>query len=155
METRTLGKTSIAVTRLGVGRAAIGEEESLDSIDKVERVRKLAAAIGSELGMSADQLATVDTIAHLCKTDLTTHLVGEFPDLQGQVGCYYALGEGLPAVVANGLRDHYLPRNVNDDYPSSDEAAVVGIADRVDTMVGIFGVGKAPTGSADPYASVS
>ena len=121
-------------------------------LDKVERVRKLAAAIGSELGMSADQLATVDTIAHLCKTDLTTHLVGEFPDLQGQVGCYYALGEGLSAVVANGLRDHYLPRNVNDDYPSSDEAAVVGIADRVDTMVGIFGVGKVPTGSADPYA---
>lgn len=121
-------------------------------LDKVERVRKLAASIAGALKMSDAQQATVDTIAKLCKTDLTTSLVGEFPDLQGQVGRYYALGEGLPDVVADGIRDHYLPRNVNDEYPTSDEAAAVGIADRIDTLVGIFGVGKAPTGSADPYA---
>ncbi len=120
-------------------------------LDKVERLGRLAEWIGKRLGMDAGHLQTVNRIARLCKADLTTYMVGEFPDLQGEIGRYYASAEGLPEIVSEGLRDHYLPRNVNDSFPASDEAAVVAVADRLDTMVGIFGIGKAPTGSADPF----
>ena len=116
---------------------------------KVDRIGALAEWLAGEV--DADS-AAVAQIARLCKCDLTTDLVGEFPDLQGEVGRYYAIGEGLSEVVADGLRDHYRPKSVNGDFPSSAEAAIVGIADRLDSMAGIFAIGKAPTSSADPFA---
>src|SRR5690606_7916708 len=76
----------------------------------------------------------------------------EFPELQGTVGRYYALDEKLPAPVADGILDHYLPRNAEDGYPVTEEGALVGLADRLDTLVALFGKGKIPTGSADPFA---
>jgi glycyl-tRNA synthetase len=91
-------------------------------------------------------------IAHLAKCDLTTNMVGEFPELQGIMGRYYSLAEGLDPVVADGIRDQYRPRNAEDTFPGSDEAALAGIADRLDTLISLFAKGKAPTGSSDPYA---
>jgi glycyl-tRNA synthetase beta chain len=79
-------------------------------------------------------------------------MVGEFPELQGLIGRYYALGEGLPQGVADGIADHYRPRNAEDGFPASPEGALVGIADRLDSLVAMFAKGKAPTGSADPFA---
>src|SRR5690606_14512091 len=76
----------------------------------------------------------------------------ECPERQGPVGRYYALAEGLPVVVADGRLDHYLPRNAEDGYPKTDEGALVGLADRLDTLVALFGKGRIPTGSADPFA---
>jgi glycyl-tRNA synthetase len=119
---------------------------------KVARIGGLADWLADQLGMDPVRRGHVAEIALLCKADLTTDLVGEFPDLQGEVGRYYAIGEGLDTVVADGLRDHYRPKSVNGDFPSSDEAAIVGIADRLDSMAGIFAIGKAPTSSADPFA---
>jgi glycyl-tRNA synthetase len=116
---------------------------------KVDRIGTLANWLAEQLDADAEAVAQ---IARLCKCDLTTDLVGEFPDLQGEVGRYYAIGEGLPSVVADGLRDHYRPKSVNGDFPTSAEAAIVGIADRLDSMAGIFAIGKAPTSSADPFA---
>ena len=122
--------------------------------DKVERMGQLATWIGSVEGLAAKtpQAEAVETIARLCKADLVTHMVGEFPELQGEMGRYYALGEGLPELVADGIRDHYRPRGLDDECPATDEAAVVALADRIDTLVGIFAIGKVPTSSADPFA---
>ncbi len=130
--------------------ADLGSKGSIG--EKVKRVQVLAEFIGEKLGLDAEALGRIKQIAILCKCDLTTQMVGEFPELQGIVGRYYALAEGLDTSVANGIRDHYLPRNANDTYPENDEGAIVGIADRIDTLMSMFSKGKVPTGSADPYA---
>ncbi len=119
--------------------------------DKVTRMRALAARIAATLGLDAARTAHVDQIAALCKADLVTTMVGEFPELQGEVGRYYAQREDLPAVVADGIRDHYRPRSVEDEYPATDEAAIVALADRLDSLAGVFALGKLPTSSADPF----
>jgi glycyl-tRNA synthetase len=121
-------------------------------LDKVGRVEQLSAWLAEQLGLDAARRTTVAHIAHLCKADLTTAMVGEFPELQGEIGRYYAQAEKLPALVADGIRDHYLPRGLADELPGSDEAAIVALADRLDSLVGIFGIGKAPTSSSDPFA---
>ncbi len=90
--------------------------------------------------------------ALLCKADLTSGVVNEFPELQGVMGRYYALKDGEAADVASALEEHYAPRHAGAALPRSDVGAIVGIADRLDTVVGILGIGKAPTGSADPFA---
>ncbi len=120
--------------------------------EKVERIIELSDYLTRQLGLSESAMEQTRQIAQLCKTDLTTLMVGEFPALQGEMGRHYALQEGLPNVVADGIRDHYLPHSLADDYPQSPMAAIVGIADRIDTLVGIIGIGKMPKGSADPYA---
>ncbi|MHC4886721.1 MAG: glycine--tRNA ligase subunit beta [Planctomycetota bacterium] len=120
--------------------------------DKVKRVRSLAAVIADSLDMSCEQKVAVEEIATLCKSDLTTKMVYEFTDLQGEVGTTYALREGLNPVVAEGIRGHYQPKSLNDTFPSSAEAAVVGLADRIDSLLGITAATKLPTGSADPFA---
>ncbi len=120
--------------------------------DKVERITRLSAFIAERLELSTQESATISEISRLCKTDLTTHMVAEFPELQGEIGCYYAQRQNLSETVASGIREHYLPKSLSDTFPSSKEAAVVGLADRVDSLVGIFGIGKGPTGSADPFA---
>jgi glycyl-tRNA synthetase beta chain len=116
--------------------------------DKVERVRKLAARIAGEIGADAQ---AAERAALLAKADLLSGMVGEFPDLQGVMGRYYALHDGERAEVAAAIEQHYLPRFAGDRLPSVALGQALAIADRLDTIVGIFAVGEAPSGDKDPY----
>jgi glycyl-tRNA synthetase beta chain len=119
---------------------------------KVDRLRTITKLIADRLSLSPEQKQQVDRTTQLCKADLVTQMVGEFPELQGIMGEKYALAQGEPAEVAIGIREHYLPRNAEDNLPTSLTGWVVGIADRLDTLVCIFGLGMIPTGSSDPFA---
>src|SRR5690606_19699363 len=88
----------------------------------------------------------------LAKADLTTGMVGEFPELQGVMGRYYALHEGEPAAVADAIAEHYAPLGPSDRCPTAPVSVVVALADKLDTLVGFFTIGETPTGSKDPYA---
>lgn len=124
-------------------------QESLGSVaDKVARVKQLALDIAMQI--SADE-NTVASGAELCKSDLPTELVGEFPELQGIAGAYYARAEHLGDEIATVIEEHYLPRFAGDRLPSTKEAICVALADRLDTLAGIFAVGAIPSGSKDPY----
>ncbi|PID73103.1 MAG: glycine--tRNA ligase subunit beta, partial [Desulfobacterales bacterium] len=90
--------------------------------------------------------------AELCKADLLTDMVGEFPSLQGVMGAAYAEGDGENAAVVQGIREHYMPKRAGAEIPASDVGAIVGLADRIDTLAGCFGIGQIPSGSADPFA---
>ncbi len=116
---------------------------------RVERIRKVAGGIAAQL--RADQDAA-ERAAWLAKADLATGMVGEFPELQGIMGRYYALNDGEPAVVADAIEQHYRPRFASDALPEGNVACAVALADKLDTLVGIFGIGLAPTGEKDPYA---
>jgi glycyl-tRNA synthetase beta chain len=119
--------------------------------DRVERVRAIAKAIGQQLG--GDVLAKkADQAAQLAKTDLVTDMVGEFPELQGTMGRYYALNDGLSADVADAIEDHYKPRFAGDELPRNEVGVVVALADKLETLVGMFGIGNLPTGDKDPFA---
>lgn len=127
---------------------AVVYQAKLGSIgDKIRRVSKLQALAFPKLPVDAAQLA-----AQLCKVDLTTLIVGEFPELQGTMGRWYALADGVPPEVADAIQDHYLPRGAGDRVPASELSAALAVADRMDTLVGCFGIGLIPSGSADPYA---
>jgi glycyl-tRNA synthetase beta chain len=115
---------------------------------KVERVRRLGAAFAGRLQVDAAQL---DRAALLCKADLLTKMVGEFPDLQGVMGERYARLAGEPAEVAEAILEHYLPRGAADRLPAQPLGAALGLLDRVDTVVGAFGAKLQPTGSADAF----
>ncbi len=115
---------------------------------KVARVQALAAAIADQLGIAPD--AAVRASA-LCKVDLVSQMVYEFPDLQGVMGRHYARLAGEAGEVCDAIYEHYLPRGAGDVMPATDAGAIVAIADRVDTLVGCFAVGLIPSGSADPY----
>jgi glycyl-tRNA synthetase beta chain len=119
--------------------------------ERVQRVRAIAKAIGQQLG--GDVLAQqADQAAQLAKTDLVTDMVGEFPELQGTMGRYYALNDGLAAEVADAIEDHYKPRFAGDDLPRNMTGVVVALADKLETLVGMFGIGNSPTGDKDPFA---
>jgi len=120
------------------------------SYEKVQRFRKLAAYIVQKINPA--MAATVDRAATLAKADLDTQMVGEFSELQGVMGREYALIAGENPVVAKAIYEHYLPTSAGGDLPSTDEGAVVSIADKMDTIAGFFGVNLIPTGTADPYA---
>jgi glycyl-tRNA synthetase beta chain len=115
--------------------------------DKQVRVGALSRALSELLG--ADPGAA-KRAALLCKSDLTTQMVGEFPELQGHMGRLYALEQGEPEPVAIAIEEHYRPRFAGDDPPTTAEGATVALADRLDTLVGCFGVGMVPSGSGDP-----
>lgn len=117
--------------------------------DKTKRVEKIAQGLAAAF---AHDSAHVIRAAQLCKADLTTQMVGEFPDLQGTMGRYYALNDNEEAQVALAIYEHYLPRSANDDLPSSLDGALLAIADRIDTLVGIFGINQQPSGDKDPFA---
>ncbi len=117
--------------------------------DKTERVAKLAQLIADQLHLPANDAVRA---AQLCKSDLVTDMVGEFADLQGTMGRYYALHDNEPAAVAEAIAEHYQPRFARDTLPASNAGRVLALADRIDTLVGIFGIGQAPTGSKDPFA---
>jgi glycyl-tRNA synthetase beta chain len=121
---------------------------------KTERVRALAAKlaeVAASRGAVVDT-ATVDEAAKLAKTDLTTELVKEFTELQGQIGGLYAKAQGTSAAVSDAISDQYLPASAKDALPRSAEGSILGLADRIDTIAGMFGLGMEPTGSKDPFA---
>jgi glycyl-tRNA synthetase beta chain len=120
--------------------------------EKVARVERLAPILGRMLGMSEGDLVALARAAHVCKADLVSLMVGEFPELQGHMGRAYALNAGEPAAIADAIRDHYRPVGASDDVAPTDLGAVVGLADRLDSLVGCFAVGLAPTGATDPFA---
>jgi len=120
-------------------------------LQKSERVEKLAPWVGEQLGLSAEDLATLDRAAYLAKADLATHMVVEMTSLQGIMGREYAKRSGEPAAVAQAIFEHYLPRAAGDKLPESAPGIALALADRLDSLAGLFAVGLAPTGSADPY----
>ena len=119
--------------------------------ERVERVRAIAKAIATQLGDAA-LVQDADQAALLAKTDLVTDMVGEFPELQGTMGRYYALNDGLGEVVADAIEDHYKPRFAGDALPRNTAGVVVALADKLETLVGMFGIGNLPTGDRDPFA---
>ena len=123
--------------------------------ERVERVSALARAIGEKLGgaQSGSDLANqADRAAVLAKADLLTDMVGEFPELQGIMGRYYALHDGEPAAIADAIEDHYKPRFAGDGLPRGDVGLCVALADKLQTLADMFGIGQLPTGDKDPFA---
>jgi glycyl-tRNA synthetase beta chain len=119
--------------------------------ERVERVRAIAKVIGAQLG--SDQLAAhADRAAHLAKADLVTDMVGEFPELQGIMGRYYALHDKLGTEIADAIEDHYKPRFAGDTLPRSATGTVVALADKLETLAGMFAIGNLPSGDKDPFA---
>lgn len=119
--------------------------------ERVERVRAIAKAIAQQLG-DTQLVQDADLAAQLAKTDLVTDMVGEFPELQGIMGGYYALNDGLGETVAHAIEDHYKPRFAGDALPRNTAGVVVALADKLETLVGMFGIGNLPTGDRDPFA---
>ncbi|MFT3906673.1 MAG: glycine--tRNA ligase subunit beta [Steroidobacteraceae bacterium] len=115
---------------------------------RVARVAELAARIADRIG--ADGAATARA-AELCKCDLLSAMVGEFPELQGVMGRYYALADGEGNAVADAIREHYLPRGAGDELPASLPGMALAIADKLDTVAGIFALGQKPSGARDPF----
>ena len=119
--------------------------------ERMARVCAMAKAIGQQLG--GDLLAKqAGQAARLAKTDLLTDMVGEFPELQGIMGGYYARHDGLPAEIAEAIEDHYKPRFAGDELPRNSVGVVVALADKLETLVGMFGIGNLPSGDKDPFA---
>jgi glycyl-tRNA synthetase beta chain len=118
-------------------------------LERVERIKALAGKIASELKANAN---AAERAAYLCKADLSTDMVGEFPELQGVMGRYYALHDGEPKDVADAIEAHYRPRFAGDTLPSGSAAVSVALADKLYSIVGMFAAGGAPTGDRDPYA---
>jgi glycyl-tRNA synthetase beta chain len=117
--------------------------------DRVQRIAALATAL-AEYIPGSDRVQIM-MAAELCKADLVTGMVGEFPELQGVMGRYYALGEKLPAAVADAIGDHYAPAGPNDRCPSAPVSIAVALADKLDALVSFWSIGEKPTGSRDPY----
>lgn len=117
--------------------------------DKTERVAGLAKLIAGKL--NAD-VASAERAAQLCKSDLVTNMVGEFDDMQGIAGYYYALNDGENAEVAAAMNEQYMPRFAGDQLPATTTGTIIALADRLDTISGIFGIGQQPSGSKDPFA---
>ena len=143
-------KTPLAVHAEKLSRITF--HEKLGTLaDKVERVAKLARWLCEE-GIVTGDPDLAEQAARLCKADLVTEMVGEFPELQGLMGGYYAAKEGLPQEVAEAIRDHYKPVGQGDEVPTAPVTVAVSLADKLDTLVGFFLVGEWPTGSKDPFA---
>ncbi|WP_234197848.1 glycine--tRNA ligase subunit beta [Pseudacidovorax sp. NFM-22] len=119
--------------------------------ERVQRVVAIAKAIAAQLGDGA-LAAQAEQAARLAKTDLVTDMVGEFPELQGIMGRYYALNDGLPTAVADAIEDHYKPRFAGDELPRGTVGLAVALADKLETLAGMFGIGNLPTGDRDPFA---
>lgn len=128
------------------------QEELGTMRDKVDRIMEVAQQVAEQLNLGEQDRQEIESTALLCKADLVTQMVYEFPELQGIMGQKYALVSGESQAVADGIFEHYLPRNVEDSLPETLTGQVVGISDRLDTLVSIFGLGLLPTGSSDPFA---
>lgn len=120
--------------------------------DKVRRMEKLVSALGSELGLAPVTVTAAKRGTALCKCDLVTLMVGEIPELQGEVGRTYALLQGVEPAIADVIAQHYQPKGAEDPTAPSAAGALVALADRIDTLVGCFAIGQVPSGNADPLA---
>lgn len=130
--------------------ASIKFQEKLGSVAaKTKRLEELAASMANLFGA---ELETVKRAARLSKCDLVTEMVGEFPELQGIMGRYYALADGEPKAVATAVESHYLPRHAGDTLPEDAAGQALALADRLDTLVGVFAAGQKPKGGKDPFA---
>ena len=128
-------------------------QEDLGSVyAKIERIVKNAKKITTQLQLNSAQTHNIQRAALLCKADLVTQMVYEFPELQGIMGEKYALANGENPEVAKAIFEHYLPRNADDIFPQTLTGQIVGLADRLDTLTSIFGLGLIPSGSSDPFA---
>jgi glycyl-tRNA synthetase beta chain len=124
-------------------------QQGLGSLhDKAERTAALAAALARELGIPGDD---VERAARLAKCDLVTGMVGEFPELQGTMGRYYTAADGESETVARAIGEQYLPRHAGDELPASEAGRILAVADRLETLAGIFTLGKRPSGNRDPF----
>ncbi|AMA10020.1 glycine--tRNA ligase subunit beta [Picosynechococcus sp. PCC 73109] len=132
---------------------AVTFQEELGTMrDKVDRIMEISQQIAEQLGLSEADKEIIASTAMLCKADLVTQMVYEFPELQGIMGQKYALVSGEAPAVAEGIFEHYLPRNADDILPQTLAGQVVGMGDRLDTLLSIFGLGMIPSGSSDPFA---
>jgi glycyl-tRNA synthetase len=127
------------------------QEELGSVLDKVQRLGKLVPEIAPLLGLTPKETAWARRAAHLCKADLATQMVVEHTSLQGVMGHQYAVESGEPPEVAQAIREHYQPRSADDAPPRSKAGLAVGLADRLDSLAGLFAVGLVPSGSTDPY----
>jgi glycyl-tRNA synthetase beta chain len=128
-------------------------QDELGSVrQKVTRIEKIAAQISDQLKVSEAERTDILRAALLCKADLVTQMVYEFPELQGVMGSKYAAASGESQAVATAIVEHYLPKGAGDSLPQTLTGRVVGLADRLDTLISIFGLGMLPTGSSDPFA---
>jgi glycyl-tRNA synthetase beta chain len=128
-------------------------QEKLGSVgDKVKRIQEYASWVSQQLQVSETEKQQIQRAAQLCKADLVTQMVGEFPELQGIMGEKYARASGEDEAVASAIAQHYLPKGANDDLPDHIVAQGVAISDRADTLISIFGLGMIPSGSSDPFA---
>jgi len=130
-------------------RSMVFQKQLGTLFDKKERISELAGRIAKLIG---DQPEYAERAAQLCKCDLLTSMVNEFPELQGIMGRYYATHDGEADAVATAIEEHYLPRFAGDDLPATTTGQAVALADRLDSMVGIFATGQQPTGVKDPFA---
>ncbi len=117
--------------------------------DKTERIKALSGFIAEQTGADVNKAAQA---SELCKSDLVSDMVGEFDKMQGLAGYYYAVHEGLDNDVACALKEHYQPKFSGDALPATETGTLLALADRIDTLTGIFGIGQKPTGSKDPFA---
>ena len=132
---------------------AVTFEAQLGSMrEKVSRIEKITSLLSDQLDLSSNQKQQAIRAAQLCKADLVTQMVGEFPELQGYIGQKYAANSGEQSAVADAIYEHYLPKGAGDSLPQTLIGQVVGIADRLDTLISIFSIGKLPKGSSDPFA---
>jgi glycyl-tRNA synthetase beta chain len=136
--------------RVGGLGSVVYQEKLGTYLEKVERVKELARWLAREVDGTPEEDA--ERAAFLCKADLVTGMVGEFPELQGVMGRHYALRSGEKPAVAEALLEAYLPRFAGDELPRTGLGAILSVAERIDTVCGIFGIGMAPTGSEDPHA---
>ena len=120
--------------------------------DKVERLKKLSRVLSDSLKLDAKLSVCLERTVELCKLDLVTNLVGELPELQGFVGSWYAEKEGEPPEVARAIASHYSPRHTDDAIPQDSVGQLTAILDKLDHIVGLFSLGKNPSGSSDPFA---
>jgi len=123
-----------------------------NNLQRTERLQALAARIAEMMGLTGEQIGHVRKAAYLCKADLLTGLVGEFPSLQGQVGRELALHEGEPEAVADAIAEHYRPSGADGEPPSGAVGIALALADKLDVIAGCFALGLLPSGSQDPYA---
>ena len=144
-------KTNLAdkVERLG---AVVFHAKLGSLLDKSDRLKALVKFISTELKLAGTTIHHTERAAWLCKADLTTHMVTEFPSLQGITGSYYAQNSGEPEPVAAAIAEHYQPLGADTPLPETEVGALLAIADKLDTIVGYFGIEERPTGSQDPYS---
>ncbi|MDR0440727.1 MAG: glycine--tRNA ligase subunit beta [Candidatus Accumulibacter sp.] len=143
-------KTPLAARLQGLGKVVY--HNRLGSVlQRVERLEALSRKIAARLSADAESAQSAARAALLCKADLSTGMVGEFPELQGIMGRYYALHDGEDARVADAIRDHYRPRFAGDALPEGEIACIVALSDKLDTLAGFFGIGQIPTGDRDPF----